>query len=374
MYKLLHIHTDSKFTHDTLKYVDDRIYNEIIFIGDVNETGKLKLENTKIPFKIYNSKNELIEIIIKKSNDFDGIVLNELCSFKGKLIDKLPKSKVIYLRLFGYELYSVKIKKFVSELTFKELQKDKNSKTSKSNWKKKLKEIFRLNNFLEERGLIRRLERINAILLVNEYEYAHLSKFYNLPSFIQIPLHEKVVKTLYEKKNNIIVGNSKAYWNNHLDVLKIIEKHATNQFDFELFFSYGPENSYVKKVREKASVLNNVYLIENFLAIEDFREKYNNASALVVNSYRQHALANIIFAILYGLKVYLNKKSSTYHWLKNNNFIISEIEDLKTDLENDKLKLSYKQQQSNIDAYSKLQDQYTTLDFVDKILSLKNER
>src|SRR5690606_40162359 len=69
-----------------------------------------------------------------------------------------------------------------------------------------------------------------------------------------------------------------------------------------------------------------------FLSIEKFREIYKTTAALVINSYRQHALGNIFTALLYGVKIYLNPKSSTYPWLKQLGFQVFDINQLITDI------------------------------------------
>src|SRR5690606_10843771 len=117
---------------------------------------------------------------------------------------------------------------------------------------------------------------------------------------------------LSNKMEEIIVGNSKHVWNNHLDVFRIIKKSKRfDNYKFNLFFNYGVDNDYTEKVRNEANQ-NSFVLIEDFLDIQEFSRVYNTATALVINSYRQHALGNIFTAILNGSKVYLNKKSSTY--------------------------------------------------------------
>jgi len=55
-------------------------------------------------------------------------------------------------------------------------------------------------------------------------------------------------------------------------------------------------------------------------------------SILLINSCWQHALGNIHTAILNGLKIYLNKKSSTYTWFINEGYHVYDVEIFLFDL------------------------------------------
>lgn len=140
-----------------------------------------------------------------------------------------------------------------------------------------------------------------------------------------------------------------------------------------LFFNYGSNNYYTDTVRREVNQ-KNIVLLENFLSIENFNKIYDNATALVINSYRQHALGNIFSALLSGTKVYLNKKSSTYKWLKHEGFIISEINELPRDIDNNKIMLTQKEYQHNVNCYNQMKANYTNINFIENIITvLKNE-
>lgn len=375
MYKLIHIHNDFKFFHDTLRYNNPLVYNEIIFIGEVDDLIIGRLQNLQLPYHIFNITE--VDKILEMISVFDGIVFYSLNRIKIDILSKIDKNKKVFLRLFGYELYSLKRNKYLSkeslELSIPILLSKYSFKGYlKRKIKRKLGLEFRIN-LQQQKELY---SKINAILLVNRVEYDELKKDFYLPKFIQVPLTRETPKIsdLSNKKNEIIIGNSRSSWNNHLDVFRIIKKSKRfNDYKFNLFFNYGADNDYTEKVRNKANQ-NSFVLIEDFLDIQEFSRVYNTATALIINSYRQHALGNIFTAILSGTKVYLNKKSSTYTWLKQEGFYISEINELPRDIDNNKIMLTQEEYQYNINCYNKMRSNYTKINFIENVITvLKNE-
>lgn len=375
MYKLIHIHTDFKFLHDSLRYTNSLIYNEIIFIGDVDDSIIGILQNLQLPYKVFNKAetNKVVEVI----SSFDGVVLNSLDKTNVELLNFLDKNQKVFLRLFGYELYRHKLDKYISSKTLNLTKPISLTKYGvKEYLKRKAKRLLGLEYRINKEKHKSIYSKIDAILLVNQFEYDELKKYFYLPRFIQVALTRETPKTfdLSNKKEEIIVGNSRNSWNNHLDIFKVIKKSRKfNTYKFILFFNYGANNDYAETVRKEANQ-NNFFLVENFLNSEEFNKFYDTAAALIINSYRQQALGNIFSALLSGTKIYLNKKSSTYKWLKHEGFIISEITELSNDIDNNKIKLSIEEYQHNINCYNQMKANYTNINFIENIITvLKND-
>lgn len=375
MYKLIHLHTDFKFLYETLRYKDESFYNEIIFIGDVDDSIIGILQNLQLPYKVFNKTetNKVVEVI----SSFDGVVLNGLGKTNVELLNFLDKNQKVFLRFFGYELYSLNSDKYISKKTLNLYDSIALRKYGfKTYIKRKTKRILRFKYKSNRERQKEIYSKIDAILLLNQFEYDELKKYFYLPRFIQVALTRETPKTfdLSNKKEVIIVGNSRHSWNNHLDIFKVIKKSRKfNTYKFILFFNYGANNDYAETVKKEATQ-NNFVLIDKFLDNIEFNDIYNNASAVIINSYRQHALGNIFSALLSGTKVYLNKKSSTYKWLKHEGFIISEITELPNDIDNNKIKLTIEEYQHNINCYNQMKANYTNIDFIENIITvLKND-
>lgn len=374
-HKLIHLHTDFKFLFETLRYKDDLFYNEIIFIGELNEMTNSKLEILHLPYRIYSFSE--IDKILEIISEFDGVVFYSLDVIKVDILTKIDKNKKVFLRLFGYELYTQKLNKYISKTTLDLINPITfSNKSFKKNLKKIIKRTFGFEYRINREKQKALYSKIDAVLLVNKFEYEELNKYFYLPKFIQVSLIKEspINLNLSSKNNEIIVGNSRHFWNNHLDILRLIKKSKVFiNYKFIFFFNYGSNKHYAQFVRKEAHEDNFVF-IDDFLDSKKFNKIYDCAAALVINSYRQHALGNIYTALLSGAKVYLNKKSSTFQSLRHDGFIISEISELPKDLNQDKVKLTLKEFQHNVECYNQVKNSYTNANFIENIITvLKNE-
>ncbi|MFA5573956.1 MAG: hypothetical protein WC994_02755 [Brumimicrobium sp.] len=370
-YKLLHIHSNPVFIEGTLRYQNKAFINKIIYFGEKSNKIESKLKTLPFEYEIVNTTKRIIE----EASNYDGLVINELNQTNITLLQALPDNIKIFLRLFGGELYSKNIPKYVSKKTFYSIYNISNNKFSPLRYLKLLKrKVFKVGYKYNKDELTKVYKRIDAILLFNKFEYDALKEDFYLPKYIQLALNRQVNFEFHKKDNTIILGNSRHFWNNHLDVFDELSKaNIPDGISFKLFFSYGNVLFYEDEVKEKANELSNTEVIERFLPADEFETIYNSASALVINSYRQHALGNIFTALLGGCKIYLNKKSSTYQWLKSENFYVSELNELAKDIESGNYKLKYEEMLHNVQTYEKLQREYTISEFSEALIDvLKN--
>ncbi|SFT62961.1 hypothetical protein SAMN05216474_1421 [Lishizhenia tianjinensis] len=364
--KVLHIHTDKKFVGAYLNFEGDNFSNKSIIIS---ENNTLELPNIQI-----FSKFDLDEIV-KLCNQFDVVVLYNLDVVKSKIALKISTDIKIIWRFFGTELYSLKYLSYISKEGFLK------GHTFKQKVKSKLKEYRFLQSFNSlinrkenpYRLFFKAIERINFILVISKEEYGYLKSVWpTIPAFIKAPpvSYSKEVEAInYEEKNaqnkpRIIVGNSRSKYNNHLDILNIIEKYSTkHNYNFKLFFSYGKEDIYSQRITKEVSNKPYFELITDFLSKEDFNSTYNGSSALVINSFRQLAGANIILALEKGLKVYLNDKNIHKNWLINEGFKIFSIAEFEEDLKNNKLFYDEETAKHNNQNLKTFINRYTKEDF-----------
>lgn len=383
MYKLLHIHHEIIFAWDTLKFVDPRFENEIIYIGESDAGKNENLARVGIPYKVYENTLDNITQIAKYAKGFDGVVFYCLEDVKANILLQLdPKIKTL-TRFFGFELYNLCMDQYLSDRTHEVLPQEESTPSSLRSFlgatKRKLKQRFRKDYALNLTNQKSIYERLDAIFVINKFEYNELKEIFYLPKLIELKFtnHENELdefKVISEKSNRIIVGNNGAEVNNHIDIFDIIKSSSIkDEVEFDLFFSYGNSRPYSKVVRDLAKDINQVRLIEDFLPKEEFEAIYESSAALVINSYRQNALGNIFTAIKVGCKIYLNKRSSTYHWLIAEGFNISKVEDLKADLESGNIKLSAEQQQRNIECFINAIKSYSVQDLLDKVINTLND-
>lgn len=386
MYKILHIFTDNKFFYDADKFVNQKFHSEILYIGSSTEETIARLKKSPFEYKILENTPNGVNMMIHHANKFDGIIFYSISEPGVEMLFRINSNVKTFLRFFGWELYGFYIEKFLSEKTLA-LHPEKQKQTIKgvigeikSKFKRKIKILLNKEYSVKLDIQKKVYKKLDAVMMINEFEYSELRELFYLPKLIKIGLttHPYTRDEIFlnaQRTNTIILGNSGANVNNHIDVLDII--NASNYKDsikFYMFFSYANVDAYAQNIKAIAKKTKDVVLLEDFLAKEEFESMYLTASALIINSTRQHATANIFIAIKNGCKVYLNKKSSTYKWFIANGLLISDVDtDLKRDLETGNFKLSIEEQQINADAFLKIVNDYTVDDFLNQVISVLNK-
>ena len=223
-----------------------------------------------------------------------------------------------------------------------------------------------------EKEFKKALKRVNYFCGVSDMEYQFLkTKWTGLPQFLQWPLSHIEPNTSNSSKNNqIILGNNRSAYNNHLDILETVAKYKLDdETSFLLLFNYGQNNDYSNKVREKARKIKNIKIIEDFLSREEFSKLYLTSSAFVMNGYRQMALGNIFEAIKCNVKIYLNEKNIIYDWLIKEGFKIFLINNILDDLNNNQINLTEQEATYNQNNLKTLAAKYSAVNFHNAILN-----
>src|SRR5690625_3217634 len=363
--KTYHIHTDYKFLNSIGRFKGGNFDNINIFVSDDSELSN-SLSSDTLTFK-----SSYLDKIVQLCKRADLVVLYDLDALKSKIALALPKKVKIAWRFFEYELYSRQRENYISDRTYKAYL---------SGEKKLLKKIHSIARRIYCHTYIpgtkifmfkRAVSRIDYFLGLSSVEYKLLTKRWkSLPPFIKLssyPTKSKVLsydKNTKKEKKIILLGNSKSYYNNHLDILDIVER-STNKtiYNFKILFSYGLENSYTEKVREFCKDRDYYTLIEDFMPASEFNLFYKGVGALILNNYRQMAMGNIRYAFINGVKVYLNKNNVFYHELKKNGFLVFSIDTLKQDLDVGDVYLSSEEAKNNFDNLSIVSNKYTKYDF-----------
>ena len=362
--KIYHIHTDFKFLYDSQRFESELFENQLIFIGEKVENNAAYHDSAIF----YPNSEQSVPAILKVIEDADLVVLYDLCDFKKELLKKMPPQIKVAWRFFGYEYYGTRRDLM---LTKKTLDIVENRKKFKSAIFYKLNLFLKLRKrrYLDSKDL-EVVKKIDYILLFSNEEYLYLKKYWNVPQLVLLNLDFHFDETYYNKTDSLIIGNSRNIYNNHIDILDIIIRGNFKKYIFNFFLSYGAKGAYFENVTEIAQKEDNINLITDFLSKDNFEHIYTTSAALVINSHRQMALGNIFTAVKYGLKIYLNDKNAIKNWLTANGIMISSVSDLKKDLTENNIKLTYSEMISNIKNFNRISEVYTKEMFCSKINKL----
>lgn len=369
--KVAHIHLDKKFFRLGDAFFSSEFENQLLYLTN-NSEPQVYAGN---PVKIFDKNQNAIGSIIQFCSDFDLVVFYSLDTFLGSIMLGLPPKTKVGWRFFGFELYYKNKEKYLSETTKEILLEERNSqKTVLKTIKQFLIRLLKRDN---KTIFLKAISRCNLFFGLYEEEYNLLKKdFPQLPYFIPVSLltdlEEKVLPKL-NKENFFIVGHNRIIWNNHFDILKIINQNI-NKGNFKacLFLNYGQKGFYFNKLVEFAQKIQQVELIKDFMSLQEFENFYVNCAALVINSKRQMAGNNIRKAFELGTKVYLDPANSFYTYFKNNNFKVYTIQDFEQDFKQGNLKLDQETAQHNYNCLVSLTKLNSNLRFRDNIIKYLN--
>jgi hypothetical protein len=370
MLKVIHIHTDSKFFFLSKSFYSSWIKNTEIFLNKNNEV----LNSSNLTIDLIEIKDSVSALSKVKDmvNTSDLVILYDLDYFKICLVNIINPNVTIFWRFFGHEIYNEYRDHYLSEKT-KEYFKthDKIKLHQVLPWVKQ-QSYYKIRKYLfgYKYDKQKAISRIDYIICSFEEEYNELCTLVGqLPKFIQAPLYfEKAnfnfISTI--KKDVLIIGNSKNFYNNHIDILEKLPRPSKTKY--VLPFSYGYECTYTEQVIN-LSVMNKVDILSDFLPFDEYYQILSESSALCSNAYRQMALSNILSAFKLGIKVYLNSRSSAYHFFISNGFLVQDIDCLCDDILQENLRLNEEGMIHNILRYNLLIENYSH----DCILNFLNE-
>lgn len=144
-----------------------------------------------------------------------------------------------------------------------------------------------------------------------------------------------LINTNISDKKYILLGNSAAYENNHMDIFEIIEKLDLGNFKILMPISYPSNKEYEKyKARLKdisKEKKSNIEYLENFMPIDEYSKILEGCISAIMGHHRQQAAGNIYMLLFHGARIFLYEDNPLYHYLKDNLIGINTIEELKSD-------------------------------------------
>jgi len=118
--------------------------------------------------------------------------------------------------------------------------------------------------------------------------------------------------------NNVLLGNSAALTNSHIDVLELLKEKRTQFAACILPLSYGGNEDVVQSISSFAEkhLPSQHKILNTFLSREEYFEILNSCSIVIMNHTRQQALGNILWAIANCRTLYLNPKGVIFNRLR----------------------------------------------------------
>ncbi|WP_251623379.1 TDP-N-acetylfucosamine:lipid II N-acetylfucosaminyltransferase [Odoribacter lunatus] len=344
--RILHFLTDDKFL-DTVIRNHDSIRKDVINYYVLTLKSGENKEDYK--FQYIKDHNRVVllytdEIIgFVNQNLINAIIIHSLLSAPIEVIPEIKNNIPILWVAWGYDIYQLPINKPFIEVPYiysplTERYYMKFLKRKRGNLKNTLASI---RDYLEKIGIYqtkqtsklhKTLKRINFFsgIIDMEYQLMRKNKFFQAKESVYVysPLEYSGVFS-YPKGNNILLGNSGNFTNNHLDILNLLRSRNINENKIIMPLNYGGEENYVSTVVSYGKKYFNTKYepLTEFIEYGKYSELINSCSSVIIGTLRQQAMGNISLAFEKGAKVFLYKNSILYQYFKNKGFIVYTIED-----------------------------------------------
>ncbi|MFK8037709.1 MAG: TDP-N-acetylfucosamine:lipid II N-acetylfucosaminyltransferase [Crocinitomicaceae bacterium] len=347
---ILHIFHDNNFIELT-KGEFDKSKNENLYVILSDKS------DTKNDISHFDHQS-LVTLI--QENHFSCIVIHYLTSEKAEVILDSNYSGEVHWSIWGNDMYNSSFGFSADGILDRDTKKYLKINEIKTSNKRRLftnpliKKIAHKLYFLVKRrvhpsqNITKLLPKITSYSTVIPNEKDVINPFLinanykpftygNLKTLIPIKYLNSSPKDL---GNAICVGNSATPSNNHLSAFSKLDSTLLVRIPF----AYG-EDRYKKAVLKDFDNNDNFHFLKEYVPYEKYMESLTLANTLIINTHRQQAVGTILMGLYLGMRIYLNAKNPTYHFLKD---LGVEVFDFFEDFDNYKNKpMTCEQVQNN---------------------------
>lgn len=328
---ILHLCVDEKFIDYAIDSFEKIIPLENKYLIVVpNADYKLKWIKKIDKVECIEDSEKSIDEILRKLSQYKAIVFHSLFPlFFLRLIDYIDNKKVKFIWFFwGGEFYDNPqiCAKYIGNLTY--LRFIHTFLRIKIGYLR-----VKIRHHFREISIKKSIKKIDYIV-ANEEDFNIISRKWggsmDKLEWYYFSIEETVGKQLIDKtvqNNNVFIGNSATFTNNHLEIFKKLKKIELSDKKVIVPLSYGNEEygKYIAKVGHKIWK-NNFIPLMTFLEREQYNHYILNCGIVIFNHYRQQAAGNIITSLWLGSKVYMSERSSLYKYFINEGLILFSIE------------------------------------------------
>lgn len=275
--------------------------------------------------------------VLASESDWEGVILNGLSfSIAGSIVDWVPRPVAVAWYVWGYEAYGywgpLRTRLLLPETQRlrDRLEGPNQSRTGAVN--AALRRFHR-----SERNARKLLARLDYCVTTLREEY-DLFRASGLPATVQhhwglggglediVDIHD-----FSEVGDDIQLGNSAWYSNNHLDALPLLAMPALESRRVIVPLGYGNSRYRDAVVVAGREALGDRFCpLVDFIPLVEYRCAVASCGHVIMNHLRQQALGNILGSLWRGARIYMNE-TEAYSGLRRTGFDVRLIsEDLVT--------------------------------------------
>lgn len=333
---ILHVFKDEKFFDRVSDFFDSlqSVRNLYYFYNKNNTNFKYIKKKEKI--KVITSFKEYTEIL--KSSNIDIIYFQSLPETFYKFFRFINPKTIVIWWCFGFEIYYPV--RFLSPLIKVDLYKPltlyyKKRCTNSFSFKTFIRPIYWMFRYpwdnLRRKRILRRIDYFSPVLPIDYKRMLCVPYFRAKPFMINSGpgLFEKKEFFYFSSAQNILVGNSFTYTNNHLDIFAKLKSFQLPNQKYIVPINYGTDYNGDKETFKNKSGLipESVIWIDDFMPLEKYKVVLSSVSHAIFGQMRQQAMGNINRCLANGTKLFLYKDSLIYKQLIDFGYVVYTIED-----------------------------------------------
>ena len=330
--ELIHICPDEKFIDCAIAQFEllDSV-KSAFFILHKKGTGFVKKRASNIFF--FDTPQKLLK---KLKNEYPNaiVVLHSIC-IAPRYLKRLGNRLI--LCFWGWELYSdvhSPLKRLIQMDLYRPITRRllEDNKKWTLKFKEFVKKIFHVNYWREKdyNDLLKKCEAFSTVYPI-EFSMINLDKkkFYPFKYIRPSETNESAfkAKVVQSEHPRVLVGNSLAPTNNHIDILKKLNDYG-KYIEVVLPISYDGDYQYktiLKKYISGLKFIKPIYL-EKFLARNEYFNLISSCSALIFGHMRQQGAGNIDQGFKDGFDIYMYEDSINYKHFVEKGYVVHSIE------------------------------------------------
>jgi len=356
---ILHLANDEKFIDSGFDLFEDILpgHNQCVVFSEEEEIKFIKTT----PYSVRILKDIATKEFTEMIDMYDLIVLHSLDHAKLQVLEHISDNIVIVWIGFGYDYYDLIVKNrtdlfdpMTKALFLEHTYGKKGLPFYKDNNYMIVRMLKKLKLLVSRKKDKRKLvEKITYFAPVVNEEYMMVkegSKGCFKPEFIdwnygQVEYNlRKGYNNVSISSNNILIGNSANYENNHLEVFDLLQRLNIQDRKILAPLSYGNDVYRDAVMSEGIRLYGDNFLpFVDFMLIDEYVQYLLSCSVVIMNHIRQQAGGSIIIMLYLGATVFLKQVNPLYKMYKNLGATIFSIEELECNPELIHLCLNEKQ-------------------------------
>lgn len=338
--KILHIIQDEKFPDSASELFEAVAPNQNTYMlpgkkGPVRNLSKIE------PVRVFKFAF-LSKRFIRYLSTYDAVVLHSLSPFSLEVLARIEiKVPIVWIGM-GYDYYDL-ISGNANQLLKSETWKLCN--TGRAENRRGLIAVlkdsarsFLYPNAINKRNVVKRLDLFAPVL---EGEHAMVKAVVGEPFPHYIRWNYGKIADLIDGKlggwringTNILVGNSAAPTNNHVEAFRLLAKNTLPQQSKVIVpLSYGDPDYKRHVMNEGQRLFGPQFVpITDFMPLDKYIELLSSCSIVVMNHLRQQAAGNLFISLYLGATVYLDPANPLYREFVSMALTVKPLSELTTE-------------------------------------------